>query len=52
VINLWITHSSRQRREVDDQGRAEQLLRELYGPDHIDPARLRFYHLLDPLTWS
>jgi streptomycin 3"-kinase len=44
--------NARESWEGDDERRAEQLLRELYGPDHIDPARLTFYHLLDPLTWS
>jgi streptomycin 3"-kinase len=36
----------------DDGTRAERLLAQLYGPDRIDPDRLRFYLHLDPLTWS
>lgn len=36
----------------EDGPDAERLLTELYGPNRIDPARLRFYHHLDPLTWS
>jgi streptomycin 3"-kinase len=44
--------NARETWEGDGERQAERLLRELYGPDHIDPARLGFYHLLDPLTWS
>jgi streptomycin 3"-kinase len=35
-----------------DGTHAERLLSERYGDDRIDPGRLRFYHHLDPLTWS
>jgi streptomycin 3"-kinase len=44
--------NARESRGGDDERQAEQLLRDLYGPDHIHPARLRFYHLPNPLTWS
>jgi streptomycin 3"-kinase len=36
----------------DDGARADELLARCYGPDRIDPERLRFYLYLDPLTWS
>jgi streptomycin 3"-kinase len=35
----------------DDGSTADRLLAEYYGPDHIDPDRMRFYLHLDPLTW-
>lgn len=44
--------NAREAWEGDDEPRASRLLADLYGPDHIDPARMRFYLHLDPLTWS
>ncbi|GAA5124151.1 APH(3'') family aminoglycoside O-phosphotransferase [Pseudonocardia adelaidensis] len=43
--------NARETWDGDDGAHAERLLPELYG-HAIDPARLRFYHHLDPLTWS
>nr|WP_253670234.1 APH(3'') family aminoglycoside O-phosphotransferase [Streptoalloteichus tenebrarius] len=36
----------------DDEARADHVLEETYGAERIDPARLRFYLHLDPLTWG
>jgi streptomycin 3"-kinase len=44
--------NARETWELRDEARANQLLADLYGPDRIDPARMRFYLHLDPLTWS
>jgi streptomycin 3"-kinase len=44
--------NARESWEDDDEVQAERLLADLYGRDRIDPDRLRFYHHLDPLTWS
>lgn len=44
--------NARETWEGDDEARANRLLADVYGPDRIDPDRLRFYHHLDPLTWS
>lgn len=44
--------NSRETWEPGDEARADRLLADVYGPDHIDPTRMRFYLHLDPLTWS
>jgi streptomycin 3"-kinase len=44
--------NARETWEGDDEPRANRLLAELYGPNRIDPGRMRFYRHLDPLTWS
>jgi streptomycin 3"-kinase len=42
--------NARETWQGDDEDRANRLLPALYGP--TDPARIRFYLHLDPLTWS
>jgi streptomycin 3"-kinase len=44
--------NARETWEPDDESRADRLLPHRYGPTRVDPARLRFYLHLDPLTWS
>ncbi len=44
--------NARETWEGDDESRANRLLADLHGPDHIDPDRMRSYLHLDPLTWS
>jgi streptomycin 3"-kinase len=44
--------NARETWKPDDEPRADRLLADCYGPTRIDPARLRFYLHLDPLTWS
>lgn len=36
----------------DEETHADRILADVYGAGRIDAERLRFYHHLDPLTWS